>query len=111
MDSGEEVAGSLVAACDDDAKLLECGKEDVTRQVAVRVIIPGQATVRPGGITATLPAVERGTMTRSSELNVRRLHRGRLMWLFAGQEEFDRVAERIGPELAARAGSSKACRR
>lgn len=48
MDSGEEVAGSLVAACDDDAKLLECGKEDVTRQVEVRVIIPGQATVRLG---------------------------------------------------------------
>jgi hypothetical protein len=115
MDGGEEVTRGLVVTRGDGTKLLEFGKEilnEVTRHIEVAVVVAEQAAVclgrdhrglAGGGERRDDPLI--GVERLVSDQRVG-LHRGQqvvgtdqVMRLSAGQEEVDRIAERIGQDV------------
>jgi hypothetical protein len=115
VNGGEEISRCLVVARGDGAELLELGEEildEVTCLVDVFVVFAGQASVCFGrdhsgfagsGERGDDPLVGIERLVSNQHVG---LHRGQemvgadeVMCLSAGQEEADRVTERIGQDV------------
>jgi len=112
VDGGEEVARGLVVPRGDGAELFEFGEEilnEVTRLVDIAIVVAEQAAVRPGrdhgGLAGSgergddpLVGIKRLISDQCVGLHRRQQVVGadQIMRLSTGQEEADRVAERIG---------------